>query len=229
MDFWKNATDSVTKAVDFIVDKNRKAAMMNRLKIVIRNEKEAQAHAYIQLGKYYYHHLRDKEDGDTETYCKAVDVAGQRLRRAYTKLDEITSAEKAEKKENEASPSSSDAENDGMADETSSDEPAEETEEETETERVQPVPFSNDAKSSGAPGQNSYEEPGQNSYEEPAEQPEGPQNNNPPSPYQEAVDDEEDYLHPFSFMANHGTGTEEKPDGSEPDENATDDSKPRNT
>ncbi len=217
MDFWKNATDSVTKAVDFIVDKNRKAAMMNRLKIVIRNEKEAQAHAYIQLGKYYYHHLRDKEDGDTETYCKAVDVAGQRLRRAYTKLDEITSAEKAEEKENADSPSSSDAENDGMADETSSDEPAEEP----ETERVQPVPFSNDAKSSGAPGPNSYEEP--------AEQPEGHQNNNPPSPYQEAADDEEDYLHPFSFMANHGTGTEEKPDGSEPDENATDDSKPRNT
>ncbi len=209
----------MTKAVDFIVDKNRKAAMMNRLKIVIRNEKEAQAHAYIQLGKYYYHHLRDKKAGDTETYCNAVDVAGQRLRRAYTKLDEITSAEKAEKKENAASPSSGDAENDGMADETNfdEDEPAEKPEEKAETEKVQPVPFSNDEKSSDAPGQNSYEEP------------EAPQNNNPSSQYQEAADDEEDYLHPFSFMANHDTETEEKPDGSEPDENATEDSKPKNT
>ncbi len=89
MDFFKSAADSVTKAVDFVVDKNRKAAMMNRLKIVIRNEKEAQAHAYAQLGKYYYQNMRDPENGDTEPFCLAIDTAGRRLKRAYAKLDEL--------------------------------------------------------------------------------------------------------------------------------------------
>lgn len=89
MDFWKNAADSVMKAVDFVVDKNRRAAMMNRLKIVIKSEKEAQNHAYAQLGKYYYQQMRDPENGDTEPFCLAVDTAESRLKRAYAKLDEL--------------------------------------------------------------------------------------------------------------------------------------------
>ncbi len=76
MDFWKNAAESVTKAVDFVVDKNRRAAMMNRLKIVIRGEKEAEDHAFAQLGKYYYQNMRNPENGDTEPYCLAIDTAG---------------------------------------------------------------------------------------------------------------------------------------------------------
>lgn len=89
MDFWKNATQSFTKAVDYIVDKNRKAAIMNRLKIVIKTEKDAQNHAFIQLGKYYYQNMRDPQNQETEEYCKAVDNAGARLKRAYAKLDEL--------------------------------------------------------------------------------------------------------------------------------------------
>ena len=89
MDFWTSATDSVKKAVDFVVDQNRKTAMMNRLKIVIKSEKEAQNHAYAQLGKYFYQNMRDPENGDTEPYCQAVDTSETRLKRAYAKLDEL--------------------------------------------------------------------------------------------------------------------------------------------
>jgi hypothetical protein len=89
MEFWKSAADSVTKAVDYIVDRNRKLAMMNRLKVVIKGEKDAQNQAYEQLGRYYYQNLRDPENGDTEPYCQAVDTAGARLRRAYARLDEL--------------------------------------------------------------------------------------------------------------------------------------------
>ena len=54
--------NEVTKAVDYVVEKNRKAAMINRLRIVIKNERENTARAYVALGKYYMEHLRNPED-----------------------------------------------------------------------------------------------------------------------------------------------------------------------
>lgn len=89
MDLLKNAASSVTKAVNFVVDKNRRSAMMNRLRIVIKNERESQARAYIQLGKYYYENMRDAQNTETEPLCSIVDNTGTRLKRAYAKLDEL--------------------------------------------------------------------------------------------------------------------------------------------
>lgn len=89
MDIFKNVADSVTKAVNFVVDQNRKTALVNRLKIVIGNEKEVKARAYIELGKYYYENLREAENDKTERFCAAVDNADRRLKKAYAKLDEL--------------------------------------------------------------------------------------------------------------------------------------------
>jgi hypothetical protein len=89
MDFWKQAADSVTRAVNFVVDQNRRAAMVNRLKTVIKTEKEHQARAYIELGKYYYETMRDPDNARTEPQCAAVDSAARRLKKAYAKLDEL--------------------------------------------------------------------------------------------------------------------------------------------
>lgn len=93
MDFLKNIADSVTKAVDFVVDKNRKAAMINRLKIVIQSEKEKQLRAYAELGKYYYKNMRDAANEETESVCSDIENSGRRLSRAVAKLDEITADE----------------------------------------------------------------------------------------------------------------------------------------
>lgn len=89
MDFLKNVADSVTKAVNFVVDQNRRAALINRLKIVIGNEKEVKARAYVELGKYYYETMRDTENEETESLCRRVDNSDRRLQKAYTKLDEL--------------------------------------------------------------------------------------------------------------------------------------------
>lgn len=89
MDLLKNVTDSVTKAVNFVVDQNRRAALINRLKIVIGNEKEVKARAYIELGKYYYKTMRDEENEETESLCRRVDNSDRRLKKAYAKLDEL--------------------------------------------------------------------------------------------------------------------------------------------
>ena len=156
MDFWKNAADSVTKAVDFVVDKNRKAAMMNRLKIVIRSEKEAQSHAYAQLGKYYYQNMRDPENGDTEPFCQAIDTSGARLKRAYAKLDELAVPTAAHEPEEYDGGD----EDDGMED----------------------VGFD------AAPPEAGDFHPDED-YRPDAE-------------HQEAADEDEDYLHPFSVIPN---------------------------
>lgn len=89
MDLWKDVAGSVTKAVNYVVDKNRRTAMVNRLKVVIRNEKEIEARAYMELGKYYMENMRDPANPATEKSCVAVENAERRLKRAFSKLDEL--------------------------------------------------------------------------------------------------------------------------------------------
>ncbi len=188
MNFWENAADSVTKAVDFIVDKNRKTAMMNRLKIVIRNEKEKQAAAYIQLGKYYYRSLRDAENGDTEPFCCTVDRTGERLKRAYEKLDELAVPTEAEPK-----PSCCCGDAECCGEEYDDDEYSDEPDETAAEEQENDIP--------------------EEAFR------------------QEAADDDEDYLHPFTVVPNDDTLKEENPaetgeGAAEPEEKAGEDKKP---
>ncbi len=90
MNFFETVTGNVTKAVDYVVEKNRKAALINRIRIVIKNERENQARAYVALGKYYFRNLRDEQNEETERFCKAVEASEQRMKKAFNKLDEIT-------------------------------------------------------------------------------------------------------------------------------------------
>lgn len=96
MNFFEGITSNVTKAVDFVVEKNRKAAIINRIRIVIKNERENEARAYVALGKYYYEHLRDPQNEETEHLCRAVDFSDRRMKKAFAKLDEITAPEGCE-------------------------------------------------------------------------------------------------------------------------------------
>ena len=90
MNFFESVSSNVTKAVDFVVEKNRKAALVNRIRIVIKNERENEARAYVALGKYYYEHLRDPQNEETEHLCRAIDFSDNRMKKAFAKLDEIT-------------------------------------------------------------------------------------------------------------------------------------------
>ena len=80
---------SISHAVDCVVEKNRRSAQINRLKLVIRREERISEKAYIALGKYYYHNLRDENDPVTEPHCVAVDQASRRLDRAITRLEDL--------------------------------------------------------------------------------------------------------------------------------------------
>lgn len=96
MNFFETVSSNMTKAVDFVVEKNRKAAMMNRLRIVIKNERENESRAFVALGKYYYEHLRDSQTEETEHLCRAVDFSDRRIKKAFAKMDEIAAPEDCE-------------------------------------------------------------------------------------------------------------------------------------
>lgn len=80
---------TLSGAVDYVVEKNRRAAQINRLKMVIRKEERAAEKAYIALGKYYYHTLRDELNAVTEPHCAAVDNATRRMDRAMSRLESM--------------------------------------------------------------------------------------------------------------------------------------------
>ncbi len=53
MKFIDKVGDTVSQSVDFIIDKNRQAAQLNRLKAIIQNENDNLNTCYVTLGKEY--------------------------------------------------------------------------------------------------------------------------------------------------------------------------------
>ena len=90
MSLFDNLREGVFGAINYVVDKNRKISLINRVKGVIRNEEDNADQAYIALGKYYFHNLRDPKNSETEFYCQEIDYANRRINRAMMKLDELT-------------------------------------------------------------------------------------------------------------------------------------------
>lgn len=90
MQLLKYVQGGVTGALNYVVDKNRNFSLISKVKHIIREEERHANEAYIALGKYYYHHLRDAENNETEFYCAEVDRAERRLQRAEMKLEELT-------------------------------------------------------------------------------------------------------------------------------------------
>ena len=73
-----------------VEEKNRRTALMNRLRTVIRCEEKAEERAYLALGRYYYHNLRDAENTVTEPYCIDIEAAQKRIDAAVEKLEALT-------------------------------------------------------------------------------------------------------------------------------------------
>lgn len=101
MKILSSVASHVTKAIDFVVEANRRSALINRIKAVVRCEEKNIERAYVALGKYYYNNLRDKELEETERHCLALENSKRRLDRALTRLEELTEEEDDEYNEYE--------------------------------------------------------------------------------------------------------------------------------
>ena len=83
MNIIDKVSDSLTQSVDFIIDKNRQAAQLNRLKAIIKSETEILNDAYIALGKQYLKVLDGKTETevDVEKLRETVTASKQRIKR----------------------------------------------------------------------------------------------------------------------------------------------------
>lgn len=86
---FKTAGGAVQDAVGVVAEKNRKNALANRLRTVIRCEEKAAERAYLALGRYYYHNLRDAGNTVTEPHCIDIEAAEQRIDAAVQKLEAL--------------------------------------------------------------------------------------------------------------------------------------------
>lgn len=86
-------TGAVSGAAEAVADKNRRLAQQNRLRAVIRSEEKNAERAYLALGRYYYHNLRDTENTVTEPYCVDVDTAARHIDAAVAELEALREEE----------------------------------------------------------------------------------------------------------------------------------------
>lgn len=90
MNFFDKIGAGITSTIDVIVEKNRQLAQLNRLAVIIKNEKAILEHAYITLGKQYYKVLeKNAENIDTEQICEVIKFTEARLKKAQARYDYI--------------------------------------------------------------------------------------------------------------------------------------------
>lgn len=99
MGLFQTIGQSVSEAVNFMGEKSRRAAYLNRIRAVIRCEEKAAEKQYLALGRYYYHNLRDKNNPVTEAHCAELDEIETRLESALTQLDLFYQMDQAQKGE----------------------------------------------------------------------------------------------------------------------------------
>ncbi len=99
MGAWKDVSKAVrfkTRATAYYLkEKNRRAAVMNRLRAVIRCEEKAAEKEYLALGRYYYNALRDPDNPLAESHCARIDQINARRDSALESLEQASQEEAA--------------------------------------------------------------------------------------------------------------------------------------
>lgn len=70
--------------------KNRRTAVINRLRTVLRCQERAAEKEYLILGRYYYNALRNKENSITEEHCAKLDEIHALLDTTLESLEQAT-------------------------------------------------------------------------------------------------------------------------------------------
>ena len=96
MEFLKNIGRAVGDAANYLGEKNRRDARLNRIRSVIRCQEKAAEREYLALGRYYYHSLRDKDNIVTESHCAALDQIEEALDNALDQLEKFYGKEDQE-------------------------------------------------------------------------------------------------------------------------------------
>ena len=90
MDFVDKLSIALSDSLDYLIDKNRQKAQLNRIEAVIKNETEILNRAYIAVGKHYYKMLEGKaEEADVSVICDTIKNSKLRLKKAKARYEYI--------------------------------------------------------------------------------------------------------------------------------------------
>lgn len=79
---------ALSDSLDYIIDKNRQRAQLNRIDAVIKNETDILNRAYIALGKQYHKMLEGKaQETDVSQICDTIKSAKLRLKKAKARYE----------------------------------------------------------------------------------------------------------------------------------------------
>ena len=90
---WKKLGQSARRTAQNLKEKNRRAALANRLRLVVRCEDQAAEKEYLALGRYYYNALRNKDNAIAESHCARIDAIQQRRDKALSQLEQVVNAQ----------------------------------------------------------------------------------------------------------------------------------------
>ncbi|MBQ5563579.1 MAG: hypothetical protein IIT39_09355 [Clostridia bacterium] len=90
MDFIDKLSMVLSDSLDYLIDRNRQKAQLNRIEAVIKNETEILNRAYIALGKHYYKTLDGRtEETDISQICDTIKNSKLRLKKAKARYEYI--------------------------------------------------------------------------------------------------------------------------------------------
>ena len=81
--------DTISEIASSVAEKNRLRVQLSHIRGLIRADTATRDQAYIELGRYYYEHLRDDATPENEAICAVVDAATQRISNASIKYMEL--------------------------------------------------------------------------------------------------------------------------------------------
>ena len=81
----------ISQTVDFLIDKNRQTAYLNRLNAIIEAEQETLSSTYIALGKIHLSAMEGKETAaeDAEILAEIVSASRLRLKKARARYEYV--------------------------------------------------------------------------------------------------------------------------------------------
>lgn len=83
----------ISDAVDYVADKNKTNAQLNRIKTVIKHETETLNKCYATLGKYYYENMRDIATDENKKACELIESSIKNIDIAKEKYFNIISSQ----------------------------------------------------------------------------------------------------------------------------------------
>ena len=90
MNFVDKISGTLLQSIDYIIDKNRRCAQLNRLDVIIQNETEILNNAYIALGKIYLKKLEENGEetqAETEQIINLIQDSKIRLKKARARYN----------------------------------------------------------------------------------------------------------------------------------------------